>query len=126
MSAVLDTDVVLYALQGALENGLPQGDLLISIITEIEVLAFSRMTPEQEERVREMLGRMRVVPLDESVKREAILPRRTTGLRLPDAIILASAIATGSELLTNDRKMTNAATMVVCRTLAVEPLGPVP
>ena len=62
------------------------------------------------------------MPLDEVVKNETIHLRRALRLRLPDAIVLATAVVAGSELLTNDRDfIVKTATVVPCRSFAMKP-----
>jgi predicted nucleic acid-binding protein len=43
--------------------------------------------------------------LTQQVKEAAILMRRQTGLRLPDAIVAATAVVLNMELLTNDHHL---------------------
>lgn len=103
VTSVLDTNVVLYALRDELADPLPNTDILISVITEIELLGYPSLTPAQEQKIRTLLQSLTVIPLDERVKDEAITIRKTTRLRLPDAIVLATAVVTGSTLVTNDQ-----------------------
>lgn len=114
--AVLDTNVVLYALRGELDEPLPTAGARISVITEIELLGYPGMSPQEEGAVRSLIAALDVVPLTDAVKEEAISLKRRLNLRLPDAVILATAAVTGSELLTNDRDLAARAT-VACRSL---------
>ncbi|RYG48799.1 PIN domain-containing protein [bacterium] len=100
--SLLDTNIVLYELEGRLEEALPESNLLVSVITEIELLSFSGLSAQDETRIRRLLSKIEIVSLDESIKEETIRLRRQQRLRLPDAIILASATVRGAELLTND------------------------
>ncbi|TPE59454.1 type II toxin-antitoxin system VapC family toxin [Sandaracinobacter neustonicus] len=62
---------------------------LISVITTIEILAG---TPEAAwPRARQVLSAFEELPLDDAVRDEAARIRRATRLKLPDAIILATA-----------------------------------
>lgn len=69
--------------------------------------------------VRELLADVAVVGIEAEVKRHAIDLRRQMRLRLPDAIIAATAIALDAELLTNDAAMIQVATLK-CRPLALK------
>jgi predicted nucleic acid-binding protein len=102
LTSVLDTNIAIYKLQGDLDEALPGRGVLISVITEIELLGFSGMTPSEEAKIRAFISAVTVVPLLEEVKNETIRLRKTLRLRLPDSIVLATAIVSGSELLTND------------------------
>ena len=122
MSAVSDSNVALYHLRDELAEPLPKQDVLISVVTEIELLGYPGIGIEEEVGIRALLVNFEIIPLDERVKDETIRLRRTLRLRLPDAIILATAAVTASELLTNDRElMAKAATIVPCRSLTTKP-----
>ncbi|MGV3614759.1 MAG: type II toxin-antitoxin system VapC family toxin [Fimbriimonas sp.] len=116
LSSVLDTNIVLYALRGELADSLPTDGVPISVITEIELLGFPGLTPLEEKAIRSLISSLEVVPLDDRVKDEVIRLKRATRIRLPDAVVLASAVVTQSELLTNDRNLMAMAT-VPCRSL---------
>lgn len=120
LSTLLDANVVLYALRGQLDEVLPATDLRISVITEIELLGYPDLSPAEEAAVRSLIAALKVVPLGTAVKEETIRLKRTLRLRLPDAVILATASVTGSELLTNDRELAARAT-VPCRSLRLRP-----
>ena len=99
---VLDTNVVLYLLSGRLVNPLPVGEFYLSIISEIEMLSFSAIGQEEESRIREFLAQVTIVGLSEEVKQLTIEIRRKYRLKLPDAIVCATAIILDSDLLSND------------------------
>lgn len=111
MGSVLDTNIVLHLLQDKLDEDPPSQDLLASVVTEIELLGFPGLRTDEEAELRGLLATLRIVPLDNAVKEEAIRLRRTLGLKLPDAVILATAVVTGSELPTNDRDLAARATV---------------
>jgi predicted nucleic acid-binding protein len=102
LNYVLDTNVVIYAQKGVLAEPLPTGHYFVSIITEIELLSFSDLADEQERALLELLNDVSVVGIDEETKRRAIDLRRRLRLRLPDAIIAATAMTLDADLLTND------------------------
>jgi len=78
-------------------------DRCISAITWVEVLVGAR--PGEEEDVIELFLRdFRVVELTRMVAREAVTIRRAHKMRLPDAIILASARAESALLVTRNTK----------------------
>jgi hypothetical protein len=45
---VLDTNAVLYLLDGRLAQPLPAGDYFISVISELELLAYPNITEEEK------------------------------------------------------------------------------
>ena len=122
MSAVLDTNLAIHELHGELVERLPERDVLVSVVTEIELLGFPDLSIEEEAGIRALLLSFEIVPLGERVKDETIRLRRAMRLRLPDAIVLATAVVTRSELLTNDRELAAKASAVVsCRPIAMRP-----
>jgi predicted nucleic acid-binding protein len=107
MSIVLDTNAVLYFLGGRLAQPLPEADFQVSVITEIELLSYPLLKPEDEAEVRGFLNDVTIVDLGADIKRSAIALRRQYRLKLPDAVIAATALHLGAELLTNDIKLSN-------------------
>jgi len=104
VKALFDTNILIDYLNGvgAAAKELARHDAaLISRITWMEVLAGVRL-PEEEDVVRLFLHRFRVVELDERVAIAAIALRKERGLKLPDAIILASALTENCKLLTRN------------------------
>ena len=102
---VLDTNAALYFLGGRLAAPLPDGSYVVSVITELELLAYSDITAEEEAGIQAFLGDVQIAGLTKSVKTNAIDLRRRFRLRLPDAIIAATAISRDAVLLTNDQKI---------------------
>ncbi|MFN2509764.1 MAG: type II toxin-antitoxin system VapC family toxin, partial [Chthoniobacterales bacterium] len=66
MTGLLDTNVALYLLGGRLAAPLPAGDYGISVITEMELLAWPSLTAEEEERVRELLRQLTICELTQA------------------------------------------------------------
>ena len=103
---VIDTNVAIDLTADKI-TVLPHGIRLVSIVTEMELLAYSRLTPEAEQRRIDFLESTVIIPLDVVVKNEAIRIRRFASprLKLPDAIIAASAVVLDATLVTNDETM---------------------
>ena len=80
------------------------GELLISVVTEIEVLGFQ--APEEYlQKVQQLIDAAEVIPLsDAPIIREAITIRRTARTTLPDAVIAATAKVRGLTLLSRNDK----------------------
>ena len=105
MNFLLDANAVLYLLGGRLASPLETGSYYTSVISEMELLSYSNLTPNDEDRLRRFLGSVTVVELTGDVKRAAIELRRHHGVKLPDAIVAASAMVLGADLLTNDQQL---------------------
>ncbi len=71
----------------------------ISIINKIELLGFSAVEPE----LIDFVSYSNVFPLDDSIVEKTIEIRRQYKIKLPDAIIAATALQFDFTLLTNDK-----------------------
>jgi predicted nucleic acid-binding protein len=97
---LVDTDVFIDHLRGAVELKLDKHRLHYSVITRAELYAGTAATNV----VAVLLGSLRELPVDRTVAEGAGRIRRETGLRLPDALIAATAIAHGLQLATRNRR----------------------
>jgi predicted nucleic acid-binding protein len=104
---VSDSSVIINHLNGKLDleaffSDIPDAERYISIITAIEVLSKQGMTAGEEKTITSFLDQFAVVDITQRVKNEAIVIRRATKMKLPDAVIAATAIALDATLLSND------------------------
>jgi predicted nucleic acid-binding protein len=118
---LLDTNAVIYLQKGLLEVPLPLGEYLISVITEIELLSFAGLEEVQRDSLSRLIEDMEVVQIDQTVKQNAIVLRRDYRLKLPDALIAASALARDAVLVTNDSQLAKIPGML-CQTLKLRTL----
>ncbi|MGD9888061.1 MAG: type II toxin-antitoxin system VapC family toxin [Halothiobacillaceae bacterium] len=102
---LLDTNILIYLQGGKLASRLPLGLYAYSVISEIELLSWPQMQSEHEMVWRGLLASLHRVELDASVRETAIHLRRQRRLKLPDALVAASAIACEATLLTNDQQL---------------------
>lgn len=105
MDFVLDTNIVIYLQSGQIADPLPPAKYGLSVISEMELLAFSGLTPAQERWLRHFIANVALIELDAAVRAKAIDLRRNFRLKLPDAIIVASAMTLGAVLLSNDEQL---------------------
>lgn len=105
MNIVLDTNAVLYFLAGRLVDPLPLADYYISVITEIELLSYPLLNKDEETEIIAFLNDVTVLDLTKDVKKSAIYFRRHYRLKLPDALIVATAYSLKATLFTNDIKL---------------------
>ncbi len=99
---LLDTNVALYLLAGRLAQALPSEAAYVSVITEMELLSYPALTAADEAAIRDFLTDVTIVDLNQEIKVSTIALRRTHRLKLPDAIIAATAQHLRAVLLTND------------------------
>ena len=111
MRYLFDTNVFLYYLAGDLriprlfsKQFLNENEVITSAIVRIELLSFSQLSHEEETAIRDMLDQFRVMPITNEIEEMAIDIRRKYRVRIPDAIIAATAYSTSSTLVTHDVK----------------------
>lgn len=56
MNYLLDTNTVIYLINDRLATALPAGRHGVSVITEIELLSFPSLQPDEEQRIRAFLA----------------------------------------------------------------------
>ena len=105
VSTLFDTNILIDYL-----NGIPQArielqrysDKAISVITWMEVMVGA--TPETSKSSQHFLAGFTLIPLNEVVAERAVLIRQTKRVKLPDAIVWASAQVTNRLLITRNVK----------------------
>ena len=107
MRHVLDTNIILYLLDGRLATPLPEGEYFISVITELELLSYPSIDEAEEEKIRAFLADVSMITLSPEIRNTTVRIRRENTLKLPDAIIIATALTLEAELLTNDKRLHN-------------------
>ena len=79
-----------------------QYECFVSVIVKLELLKYPDITPEEEHTINEFLKLVLVIPINGAIEDETITLSRHTKLKLPDAIIGATAIVYDAEIVTND------------------------
>ncbi|MBK7002037.1 MAG: type II toxin-antitoxin system VapC family toxin [Rhodoferax sp.] len=111
-SLVLDSSALILFLNDALpehavallQDHLQRGQALISSIVRAEVLAWSGHTTKSLAVTMDLLDICQLIPVGKTVADEAARIRRETGLKLPDALIAATALLQPARLLTANSK----------------------
>jgi predicted nucleic acid-binding protein len=105
---VLDTNAAISILNDdkysrLLDNDFPGNIRCTSVIVQIELLGFPGITEEIEGLIRSFLEDISVVTIEFDIVETAIKIRRSKlGIKLPDAVIAATAIVMDATLVTND------------------------
>lgn len=105
MKFFLDTNAAIYLLGDRLAEPLPAGQYFVSVVTEMELLCYPAITPSVEAQIHDFLSAVTLVELTPDVRAVAIDLRRRYPLKLPDAIVAASALRLQVPLLTNDVRL---------------------
>jgi pilT protein domain protein len=103
---IADTNALLYLLSGnSCMKPYLSSYIGLSVISEMELLSFSGITAFEEERIRSLIQDCLVLFLTENVKNKTIALRRAYKIKLPDAIIVATAIENKLQLITADKRL---------------------
>ncbi|WP_114750028.1 type II toxin-antitoxin system VapC family toxin [Pleomorphovibrio marinus] len=102
----VDTNILLYFLKGDQEviEMISDKELVISFITELELLSFPKITPDSEDTIKGLLNNCQIVDIRPEIKELTIEFRRKSKLKLPDSIVAATAFYSKLPLLTADRQ----------------------
>ena len=99
---LLDTHIVLYYLAGRLEKPLPSSEYCVSVITEIELLSYPRLDERSKNQIESFLDKLTIINLEEEIKERTIELRKKFSIKIPDAIIGATALYLNADLISND------------------------
>ena len=105
MKALLDTNILIDYLNGiepARDELQRHEELLISVISWMEVMVGA--SQQEQAIVRGFLNRFTLVQIDAQVAERAVAIRQRTRIRLPDAIIWASAERKSALLVSRNSK----------------------
>lgn len=86
------------------EDFILENEVITSQIVRIELLSYSKLTEENERDIENLLRQFDIVGITEETERETIALRKKYKLKLPDAIIAATAIVENAILVTKDVK----------------------
>jgi len=112
VSYIFDTNVIIDYIQGNfsdegaafVESLLFENVPNISVITEIEVLCWKHSMEEDIEQYKKFIAKSNVIGLDNDVKLKTIDIRKNNKIKLPDAVIAATALIYDLELITRNVK----------------------
>ena len=109
---IIDTNILIYHLAGVLTYqaeatlaGALESGSSISIITRIELLGWRNHSPDSLKAAEALLNSVSEIPLHEEIIRLCISLRQNYSIKLPDAIIAATARYANFPLMT--RNMTD-------------------
>ena len=108
---LIDTNILIYYLADAIpKEELPKVEEIlresfnVSIITKIEFLGWKGHTLEGFKKSREFISFAHIIPLTDDIAELAIKLRRKRSIKLPDAVIAATALRYGYTLVTRNVK----------------------
>ena len=108
-SCIIDTNILIYHLAGVLTYqaeatlaGALESGSSISIITRIELLGWRNHSPDSLKAAEALLNSVSEIPLHEEIIRLCISLRQNYSIKLPDAIIAATARYANFPLMTRN------------------------
>ena len=107
-NVLLDSNIVIYLSQKklAIDDIFEEHkSYSISLITYMEILSYNFPTKEEEDFVRKLLSLFKIIDISKSIANEVIELKKTRKIKLPDAIIVSTALHTDSTLYTNDKQL---------------------
>ena len=101
---LIHTNVAIYVLEGHdVVKGIMQCSAAVSVISEMELLGKKELLPQEEAKIRDLLGDCEILAFTDSIKNATISLKQQYALKLPDAIIAATAKHYGLLLITADK-----------------------
>jgi predicted nucleic acid-binding protein len=102
---VVDTSLIINLFNGIkeVEELITDRNLFVSIISEIEVLSFPNITSKDSELLKHFLSECYIVDIEPVIKEITIDIRSRFKVKLPDAIIAATAMYFDLPLFTMDK-----------------------
>jgi len=100
---LLDTNVLILSLSEGFI--FPENNYIISIITEIELLSFPKLSESEEKILKKFLKNFEIININKQIKEKTIYIRKNSALKLPDSLIVATAIIEKAILVTSDKQI---------------------
>lgn len=101
MKALLDSNIIIYLAQGKIDfDSFTESyeELCISVITYMEVLGYRFQDENYKQKIETLLNLFTRLDITEAIVKEVITIRQRYSIKLPDAIILATARVKKCEL----------------------------
>lgn len=112
---IADTNAIIYLLAGnPCMKSFTDNSLGVSVITEMELLSFPRITEQEQVIIKELLSNCKILYFDNEIKNQAIYLRRFYKIKLPDAIVAATAISYNMPLITADKEFKKIEELNLC------------
>lgn len=102
---IYDTNIFIYIIQGNphVSHFAEAGSFSLSVISKLELLGKFEIDTEEKRIVSELISWGHVFDLDEQIQNKTIELKQTYKLKLPDAIIAATAIYNNLPLVSADK-----------------------
>ena len=105
---LLDSNLVIYLAKGLIDFDaviIDEYEYYISVITYMEILGFSFKSKNEEKNTKELIDQFKLVHIDNAIIQKVISLRKKNNVKLPDAIICATAMENRMTLYSNDKRL---------------------
>ena len=104
-SIVCDTNPLIYLLDGnkSIAQFIENKQLYLSVITELELFGKQSLSTHDNELIEALLGNCFVIDIEQEIKRLYREIKQKYNIKLPDAVIAATALYLDLPLLTFDK-----------------------
>ncbi len=108
---LLDTNIIIGFLTGKdsvvsfHQVHLQSAEIFVSQITRMELLGYPNITSNEEKRIKQFLNLVEILPITPAIENRVITLRRKTRLKLPDVIIIGTAMENQCILVTCDQEI---------------------
>ena len=105
---LLDSNIVIYLSQRKLSiNEVIDDDkqYAISLITYMEILSYNFTNKDEEEFIKQLLSFFTIIDINQEIAEKVITLKKQRKIKLPDAIIVATALYENAVLYTNDKQL---------------------
>lgn len=105
---VLDSNIIIYLSKGLLKiEDVLKDDAMYatSVITYMEVMGYEFTSSKEKAFIEKLFSYLEILYIDENIVKKTIALRIDNKIKLPDAIICATAIASNATLFTNDTRL---------------------
>ena len=111
MNYLFDTNILIYYFNGSLSEDVKKNisemlehNFSISVISKMEFLGFNKFTTQERVQADRFLSFAKIIPLEDSIVDRVIQMKQNQKIKLPDAIIAATAISKKLHLVTRNVK----------------------
>ncbi len=107
ISILADTNIIVYLLNGndRIAELLDGKEVYLSFISELELFGKRNLTASEKRKIQSLLDDCVIVDINASIKATVIRLREKYALKLPDAIVAATAIEYNLPLFTADKQL---------------------
>jgi len=107
-SILIDSNIIIYLSKGILsidEVFEDENEYYISLITYMEILSYTFGSIEEEQFIHKLLALFNIVDITKEIAERVIILKKSRKIKLPDAIIVSTALSFDYILLSNDRQL---------------------